>query len=84
MIGEGLREFKDDIKADPTFPRLIQLSKRARLLTPTAPPRFRRAVVPRTGLEPVRLAAPDFKSGTSTNFVTRASGGMLSRAFLTS
>src|SRR5262252_4617724 len=37
-------------------------------------------LVPRTGVEPVRLAAPDFKSGTSTNFVTRASSGMLARA----
>src|SRR5215510_9700431 len=36
-------------------------------------------LVPRTGVEPVRLAAPDFKSGTSTNFVTRASSGMLAR-----
>ena len=29
-------------------------------------------LVPGTGVEPVRLAAPDFKSGTSTSFVTRA------------
>jgi hypothetical protein len=30
-------------------------------------------VVPRTGIEPVRLAAADFKSATSTYFVTEAS-----------
>ena len=29
-------------------------------------------VVPETGVEPVHLAAADFKSATSTNFVTRA------------
>ena len=30
------------------------------------------AVVPRVGLEPTRLAAPDFESGTSTNSITEA------------
>lgn len=30
-------------------------------------------VVPGTGIEPVRPKAADFKSATSTNFVTRAS-----------
>ena len=29
-------------------------------------------VVPRVGLEPTRLAAPDFESGTSTNSITEA------------
>jgi len=29
-------------------------------------------LVPRTGIEPVLLADADFKSATSTNFVTRA------------
>ena len=29
-------------------------------------------VVPGTGVEPVRLSAPDFKSGMSTNSITRA------------
>ena len=29
-------------------------------------------VVPRGGLEPPRLAAPDFESGTSTNSITEA------------
>ena len=29
-------------------------------------------LVPGTGIEPVRLAAADFKSATSTNFVTQA------------
>ena len=29
-------------------------------------------MVPGTGIEPVRLSAPDFKSGMSTNFITRA------------
>ena len=29
-------------------------------------------MVPGTGVEPVRLAAPDFKSGMSTNSITRA------------
>ena len=29
-------------------------------------------VVPRGGLEPPRLAAPDFESGTSTNSITGA------------
>jgi hypothetical protein len=28
--------------------------------------------VPRVGLEPTRLAAPDFESGTSTNSITEA------------
>ena len=31
-----------------------------------------RKVVPRTGIEPVRLSAGGFKPPTSTNFVTRA------------
>ena len=30
------------------------------------------SVVPRVGLEPTRLAAPDFESGTSTNSITEA------------
>ena len=30
------------------------------------------AMVPRVGLEPTRLAAPDFESGTSTNSITEA------------
>ncbi len=30
------------------------------------------SVVPRGGLEPPRLAAPDFESGTSTNSITEA------------
>ena len=30
-------------------------------------------MVPRVGLEPTRLAAPDFESGTSTNSITEAS-----------
>lgn len=34
-------------------------------------------MVPGTGIEPVRLAAPDFKSGMSTNFITRAGGAEL-------
>jgi hypothetical protein len=29
-------------------------------------------MVPRVGLEPTRLAAPDFESGTSTNSITEA------------
>ena len=29
-------------------------------------------MVPRGGLEPPRLAAPDFESGTSTNSITEA------------
>ena len=29
-------------------------------------------LVPRGGLEPPRLAAPDFESGTSTNSITEA------------
>lgn len=29
-------------------------------------------VVPKTGLEPVRLATSDFESDKSTNFITRA------------
>lgn len=33
---------------------------------------YRIRMVPRTGIEPVRLAAADFKSATSTNFVTQA------------
>ncbi len=32
-------------------------------------------MVPGTGIEPVRLSAPDFKSGMSTNFITRALAG---------
>ena len=32
----------------------------------------RRGLVPGAGLEPARLAAPDFKSGMSTNFIIRA------------
>ena len=31
-----------------------------------------RYLVPRGGLEPPRLAAPDFESGTSTNSITEA------------
>jgi len=34
-------------------------------------------VVPRVGLEPTRLAAPDFESGTSTNSITEASENAL-------
>ena len=34
-------------------------------------------VVPRVGLEPTRLAAPDFESGTSTNSITEASENVL-------
>jgi len=30
-------------------------------------------VVPRAGIEPAPLAGPDFESGASTNFTTRAS-----------
>ncbi len=33
-------------------------------------------MVPRVGLEPTRLAAPDFESGTSTNSITEASALM--------
>ena len=32
-------------------------------------------MVPKTGLEPVRLSASDFESDKSTNFITRAYGG---------
>lgn len=32
-------------------------------------------MVPKTGLEPVRLATSDFESDKSTNFITRAYGG---------
>jgi hypothetical protein len=32
------------------------------------------SLVPGTGIEPVHLAAANFKSATSTNFVTRAGG----------
>lgn len=35
-------------------------------------PHTGKCVVPETGLEPVHLAVADFKSATSTNFVTRA------------
>ena len=35
------------------------------------------SVVPRVGLEPTRLAAPDFESGTSTNSITEASENVL-------
>ena len=31
-----------------------------------------KTLVPRVGLEPTRLAAPDFESGTSTNSITEA------------
>ena len=34
-------------------------------------------MVPRVGLEPTRLAAPDFESGTSTNSITEASENVL-------
>ena len=33
---------------------------------------FTRILVPGAGLEPARLAAGDFESPTSTNFITRA------------
>ncbi len=36
---------------------------------------FREGLVPGTGIEPVRQKAADFKSATSTNFVTRATFG---------
>ena len=32
-------------------------------------------MVPGAGVEPARLAAPDFKSGVSTDFTIRAGGG---------
>lgn len=35
--------------------------------------------MPRTGIEPVRLAARDFKSRTSTNFVIGAQSDRLGR-----
>ncbi len=35
-------------------------------------------MVPRVGLEPTRLAAPDFESGTSTNSITEARSFTLS------
>ncbi len=34
-------------------------------------------MVPRVGLEPTRLAAPDFESGTSTNSITEANSFIL-------
>jgi hypothetical protein len=36
-----------------------------------------RMLVPGAGLEPARLAAGDFESPTSTNFITRAGCGVL-------
>ena len=35
--------------------------------------------MPGTGVEPVRLSAPDFKSGMSTNSITRADASTFRR-----
>lgn len=40
------------------------------------------SMVPRTGLEPVSLAAADFKSAVYTSFTTRAGGGLSHRWML--
>ena len=41
--------------------------------------RLDRMLVPGTGLEPVSLAAADFKSAVYTSFTTRAGGGLSHR-----